>query len=181
MLVDRIVRQISFGHNFSLQTSTTTGVPTSQMSQRNYDELSTITATRPAVLSASSFCKLLYGQASKPLSCQVHSLWTTRTIQLLLPPRRPFDVAWLVVAVIVDSFNRMSWRWTWPYITVETPKTSLPFDTDTNSSPTIAMKPRVLGISTTLLHRAPYCVLGSVFCAKWADELTFWWHGVSIP
>ena len=64
-------------------------------------------------------------------------------VSVLFHLRGPFTVVWLVVAMVVDPFNRVGWRRPWPHVGTEGRKRLPPADTDRDASASVREVPDV--------------------------------------
>ncbi len=79
-------------------------------------------------------------------------------VQRLLAWCRPSDIAWLVVAIVVDSVNGVFRRRALSYVSSKRDKVSRPLVTNGDPASAVLWVTRTLGVQTSLLHRDPRLV-----------------------
>lgn len=75
---------------------------------------------------------------------------------------RPFYVAWFIIAIVINSFNRMKNRWSWSDMLIKCHKIILPFITKNYAPATIVVKTVVIWIITSLFYAFPRFVFRSI-------------------
>lgn len=99
----------------------------------------------------------------------------TRTRALLFR-RGPSAIARLVVAVAIDTVNRVPWRRAVAHVVDECFKAAEPSVTDANAAATVSVVARVLRMAASALHALPDAILrriGHAMCAGAFPALLF--------
>lgn len=122
---------------------------------------------RPAALYAPFKCRVFNVYELSPLR-EIHGSVSNRypmvtpVIVILLISCRPYYVARFITSVVVNTFNRMVFGWSWSNMVKECHKIIFPFITDCYASATIVLKPCIFRVKTAVEHRAPCAVFDRV-------------------
>ncbi len=93
-------------------------------------------------------------------------------ISHLIYSKCPADVARLIVAVVVDSIDRVCYRWSWPHIAEKTLKRLAPLWTHTYTSPAVICERFIVLIQTAIQHVSPCSIFNRERPSRSSDRAT---------
>lgn len=145
----------------TLQAPTTTGVAVTQMPDTYDGKLSTVALARPTSHAQRTARQCSQGyEPSESLACQVHALWATGAVLLLLGPCCPAAVSWGVVPVVVNAVKSLLVAGAWSHVLIKRREAVQPCMTHIDATASVPMKPPVSRVQASVLHRRPRAVFG---------------------
>lgn len=152
---------IARDRDLTLQAPTAARPATSKFAECSRHHRTAVTAAFPARgLPEWTRQQALCSQSAEPLSTKIHP-WSFRdsAIAGLLAPRRPAAIIGAVRAVVVISFDRVSWRGARPHVEQECREAVQPSIADADATAAVARVRLLMWVIATAFDACPDSIL----------------------